>query len=128
MCISEHQNGCEVPNWQALSKVHFMVFREQPKSGKEEVSADSRKYGVFLYDKSSNGTFVNGAKVCSIVFTVGYRISGIRIIQRMFPDIDNPTLSHDSVVRSTIFNDWTMDYILTCTQNHESCRNHNTSI
>ena len=66
VCITEQQNGCEVPNWQALSKVHFMVFREQPKSGKEELSGDSRKYGVFLYDKSSNGTFVNGAKVCVI--------------------------------------------------------------
>ncbi|KAI6658090.1 Serine/threonine-protein kinase Chk2-like [Oopsacas minuta] len=64
VCIHEQQNGCEVPNWQALSKVHFMIFREQPKSGKDQDSSeDSRKYGVFLYDKSSNGTFVNGAKI-----------------------------------------------------------------
>ena len=67
VCITEQLNGCEVPNWQALSKVHFMIFRELPKGGKgQEVSGDSRKYGVFLYDKSSNGTFVNGEKVACV--------------------------------------------------------------
>ena len=41
-----------------------MIFREQPKSERVEgCPGDERKYGVFLYDKSSNGTFVNGEKV-----------------------------------------------------------------
>lgn len=40
----------------AISKTHFRIFRLQEKS-------NPSKYNVFLEDKSSNGTFVNGEKV-----------------------------------------------------------------
>ncbi|XP_065920782.1 serine/threonine-protein kinase Chk2-like [Dysidea avara] len=40
----------------AISKVHFRIFRVKEKS-------NTSKYNVFLEDKSSNGTFVNGEKV-----------------------------------------------------------------
>lgn len=45
-------------HFQALSKVHFRIF-------KENHSSDPQNYTVFLEDKSSNGTFVNAERVGS---------------------------------------------------------------
>ena len=56
VCFEENPGGIQVPNFGAISKKHFEVYRYFPEG-------QDSAYLTYLTDLSSNGTFVNGVKI-----------------------------------------------------------------
>ena len=52
----ENSERIPIPNFGALSKIHFEIYRYYPEGSRTE-------FLTYLTDKSSNGTFVDGVKV-----------------------------------------------------------------
>lgn len=52
----ERNGGRDNPHFRTFSNTHFIIYREIDKN-------NSDKYVVFLKDKSTNGTFINGEKI-----------------------------------------------------------------
>ena len=56
VCFREVPDRVPIPNFAAISKTHFVVYRYFP-------DEDKSNYVTYLTDKSSNGSFVDGDKV-----------------------------------------------------------------
>ena len=55
---TDHQiSDTATPNFDAISKVHFILRKEEATAG------NASAFSVFIQDKSSNGTFLNGKKI-----------------------------------------------------------------